>query len=88
MDPFVPVFVDKYNEKEMESCIEYYIHKKWIQNEAGTEPHLYTGAPGGHLDSCLYITHVHGLTKKYPMQVFYPHTKIHLNKYFGVVFLH
>ena len=42
MDPFVPVFVDKYNEKEMESCIEYYIHKKWIQNEAGTEPHPYT----------------------------------------------
>ena len=35
LDPFVPVFVDNYNEKEMESCIEYYIHKKWIQNEQG-----------------------------------------------------
>ena len=49
MDPFVPVFVDNYNEKEMESCIEYYIHKKWIQNEAGIEPYPCPGGGYSHV---------------------------------------
>ncbi|XP_072037918.1 small ribosomal subunit protein mS29-like [Amphiura filiformis] len=33
LDPFVPIFVDNYNEKEMESCIEFYRHKRWIEND-------------------------------------------------------
>ncbi|XP_022105860.1 28S ribosomal protein S29, mitochondrial-like [Acanthaster planci] len=34
MDPFVPVFVDNYTDKEFESCVALYKEKKWIQNEA------------------------------------------------------
>lgn len=30
--------VDKYNEKEMESCLDYYIDRQWIQRpQAKTE---------------------------------------------------
>lgn len=31
MDPFVPVFVPQYSNKEVYSCIEYYIERMWIQ---------------------------------------------------------
>ncbi|CAH1254663.1 DAP3 [Branchiostoma lanceolatum] len=33
MDPYVPVLVEKYTEKEMESCLDYYTDRRWIQNE-------------------------------------------------------
>lgn len=31
-DPFVPIHVDNFNDKEFERCIEYYVDRKWIQN--------------------------------------------------------
>ncbi|XP_033103089.1 28S ribosomal protein S29, mitochondrial-like [Anneissia japonica] len=33
MDPFIPVKVDNYSEKEFESMMQYLLDKKWIQNE-------------------------------------------------------
>eukprot|EP00058_Branchiostoma_floridae_P024465 XP_002609955.1 hypothetical protein BRAFLDRAFT_124381 [Branchiostoma floridae] len=33
MDPYVPVLVEKYTEKEIESCLDYYTDRMWIQNE-------------------------------------------------------
>ncbi|XP_071793898.1 small ribosomal subunit protein mS29-like isoform X1 [Asterias amurensis] len=35
MDPFLPVFVDNYSDKEFESCLALYKEKRWLQNEAG-----------------------------------------------------
>lgn len=32
LDPFIPIRVDNYNEKEIQSCIDYYVNRKWIQN--------------------------------------------------------
>jgi small subunit ribosomal protein S29 len=32
LDPFVPVKMDTYTEKEFDSCISYYVNRKWIQN--------------------------------------------------------
>jgi len=38
MDPFVPVEVTNYSEKEMQSQIDYYIDRKWLQQpKAHTE---------------------------------------------------
>nr|CAG4645518.1 EOG090X05V1 [Lynceus sp. MCZ IZ 141354] len=31
-DPFVPIEVPLYNEKEANSCLDYYINRKWISN--------------------------------------------------------
>lgn len=31
-DPFIPIHVDNFTEKEFTRCIEYYIERKWIQN--------------------------------------------------------
>lgn len=31
LDPFVPVHVDTYNDKEFHSCIQYYLDRHWIQ---------------------------------------------------------
>lgn len=31
LDPFVPVRVDQYNDKEFNSCINYYLDRHWIQ---------------------------------------------------------
>ncbi|XP_042202098.1 28S ribosomal protein S29, mitochondrial isoform X2 [Callorhinchus milii] len=33
LDPFVPIEVGDYNEKEFESCYQYYVERKWIQHE-------------------------------------------------------
>lgn len=33
LDPFVPIRVDNYSEKEYQSCIEYYLNRRWIQNQ-------------------------------------------------------
>ncbi|XP_067879005.1 28S ribosomal protein S29, mitochondrial [Heterodontus francisci] len=33
MDPFVPIQVMNYSQKEFESCYQYYIDRKWIQHE-------------------------------------------------------
>ncbi|XP_038073259.1 28S ribosomal protein S29, mitochondrial-like [Patiria miniata] len=34
MDPFVPIYVDNYTDKEFESCIAFYKEKRWLQNES------------------------------------------------------
>lgn len=35
MDPFVPILVDNYSGKEINSCLDYYIDRRWIQSEQG-----------------------------------------------------
>lgn len=41
VDPFVPIRVDKYDEKEISNCINYYLDRKWIQNiEPGFDKEL------------------------------------------------
>lgn len=41
LDPFVPVRVDNYSESEFDSCIDYYVNRKWIQNvETGFDAEL------------------------------------------------
>ncbi|KAL5005477.1 hypothetical protein ScPMuIL_018933 [Solemya velum] len=35
LDPFIPVLVPEYSDKEVFSCLEYYIDRKWIQNPKG-----------------------------------------------------
>lgn len=32
MDPFVPVSVSNYSEKEFESCYLYYMDRQWLQH--------------------------------------------------------
>lgn len=32
LDPFLPIKMDNYDAREYESCIEYYVNRKWIQN--------------------------------------------------------
>jgi small subunit ribosomal protein S29 len=37
-DPFVPVFVDVYSSQEVQTIIDYYLERKWLQHPlAGTE---------------------------------------------------
>ena len=36
MDPFIPISVPNYNEKEALSAVNYYIDKKWILREKGS----------------------------------------------------
>ncbi|XP_068108685.1 small ribosomal subunit protein mS29 [Hyperolius riggenbachi] len=33
LDPFIPIQVSKYNEKEFESCYQYYLERKWLLHE-------------------------------------------------------
>lgn len=33
LDPFVPIQIPNYNEKEFESCYQYYLERNWIQHE-------------------------------------------------------
>lgn len=41
VDPFVPIKVENYNEKEFQSCIDYYLNRRWIQNvEPGFDKEL------------------------------------------------
>lgn len=35
VDPFIPVGVDNYTEKEVLSCLSYYMDRRWIQNPRG-----------------------------------------------------
>ncbi|KAF4526435.1 hypothetical protein B566_EDAN015067 [Ephemera danica] len=35
LDPFIPVQVEPYTEKELESCLAYYADRKWITNSKG-----------------------------------------------------
>lgn len=35
LDPFIPIHVDKYNAAELNSAIEYYIDRRWIQHPSG-----------------------------------------------------
>jgi len=32
LDPFVPIKHENYDEREVESCIAYYVNRRWIQN--------------------------------------------------------
>lgn len=32
LDPFVPIHVQNYSQPEFDSCIDYYVNRKWIQN--------------------------------------------------------
>lgn len=32
LDPFLPIKIDNYDSREFESCIEYYVNRRWIQN--------------------------------------------------------
>nr|XP_033779942.1 28S ribosomal protein S29, mitochondrial [Geotrypetes seraphini] len=33
LDPFVPIHVSNYSEKEFESCYQYYLERRWLQHE-------------------------------------------------------
>lgn len=33
LDPFIPIQVTNYSEKEFQSCIDYYVNRRWIQNQ-------------------------------------------------------
>lgn len=33
-DPFVPIEVEKYSDKEMVTCLEYYQDRRWLQRPA------------------------------------------------------
>ncbi|GIX92500.1 28S ribosomal protein S29, mitochondrial [Caerostris extrusa] len=35
MDPFIPIQIENYTDKEMHSVLEYYIDRLWIQSEQG-----------------------------------------------------
>lgn len=35
MDPFIPINVPDYSDKEAYSCIEYFINRRWILNPKG-----------------------------------------------------
>lgn len=34
LDPFIPIKIDNYTEMEYNRCIEYYLNRKWIQNNS------------------------------------------------------
>lgn len=34
LDPFIPVNVEGYDEKEFQTCIDYYVNRRWIQNQS------------------------------------------------------
>uniref|UniRef100_A0A7D9NLZ1 Small ribosomal subunit protein mS29 n=1 Tax=Xenopus tropicalis TaxID=8364 RepID=A0A7D9NLZ1_XENTR len=38
LDPFVPIQVPNYNEKEFESCYQYYLERKWLQHHKAHTP--------------------------------------------------
>lgn len=41
LDPMVPVHVDNYSEQEFQSCLDYYVNRRWIQQTgAGFEEEL------------------------------------------------
>lgn len=35
LDPFIPIMVPEYSDKEIYSCLDYYKDRKWLQNPAG-----------------------------------------------------
>jgi hypothetical protein len=35
MDPFIPINVPDYSDKEAYSCVEYFINRRWILNPKG-----------------------------------------------------
>lgn len=51
IDPFIPIATDNYNDAELQSCIDYYLNRKWIQQSypgiekelkflSGSNPHI------------------------------------------------
>lgn len=41
VDPFVPVLVNNFNEKEFIGCMNYYRERKWVQSYAGQDEELF-----------------------------------------------
>ncbi|XP_013773297.1 28S ribosomal protein S29, mitochondrial-like isoform X1 [Limulus polyphemus] len=37
-EPFIPICVENYSRKEIESCLDYFIDRLWIQTEEGRTP--------------------------------------------------
>lgn len=35
LDPFVPIQIEEYNHKEINTCLEYYIDRRWLQSPKG-----------------------------------------------------
>ncbi|XP_023018320.1 mitochondrial ribosomal protein S29 [Leptinotarsa decemlineata] len=55
LDPFVPISVSEYNEKEFLSCMEYYRDRKWVQGYPGQDEELRfisTSNPYGLMKMC------------------------------------
>ncbi|XP_062821259.1 small ribosomal subunit protein mS29 isoform X2 [Anolis carolinensis] len=56
LDPFVPIQVHNYTDREFESCYQYYLEQKWLQhekastNEGRLELRFLTGCNPGLLD--------------------------------------
>ena len=44
LDPFVPILVPNYTEREFESCYRYYLHCRWLQHDKGECPPQGLGA--------------------------------------------
>lgn len=40
LDPFVPVFVPNYSNKELLSCMDYYRERKWVHPFKGQDEEL------------------------------------------------
>ncbi|KAM9294716.1 small ribosomal subunit protein mS29 [Gastrophryne carolinensis] len=38
LDPFIPILVPAYSEKEFESCYQYYVERRWIQHHKARTP--------------------------------------------------
>ena len=38
MDPFIPLSVPNYSEKEFESCYQYYLDRRWLQHPQSNFP--------------------------------------------------
>lgn len=41
LDPFVPILVSEYSEKELVSCVNYYRERRWIQPYPGHAEELF-----------------------------------------------
>lgn len=37
LDPFIPIHVERYSDKELKSCMEYYRERKWVTAYPGQD---------------------------------------------------
>ena len=49
MDPFVPILVDKFSEREAYNMVDYLIERKWIQ-----KPQCKYSFPYSSIEQCVY----------------------------------